>query len=218
MAENRHSYKIIPVLLAGGVGKRLEPLSRPEMPKQFLRLIRGRSLFQQTLLRAAKLNDLPWVVTGDGFRDLVVDQAEEVGVKLGHLIVEPMPRGTAPALAVAAGLAYGTDVLVSLPCDHLFDNEDDLLWRIRTCADAVVDNPRIVALGVRAKWPHDGFGYLVRDGDGDVAALREFVEKPPTERAQALIDDGALWNTGIFVARANSYLVDYGHAVSRETC
>ena len=208
------SGTILPVILAGGSGTRLWPLSRELYPKQFLRLIDDRTMLQNTLARLEGLAGAPpYIVCNDEHRFLVAEQARELDCAWGALILEPVGRNTAPAIALAAlhAVKRGEDpVLVVLPADH---NIADLGEFQTAVADAVrlAGDGHLVTFGVVPRGGETGYGYI-RAGQaltGEPAAMHvaEFVEKPDAERAQAFLDAGGYyWNSGMFVFRAQRYL------------
>jgi mannose-1-phosphate guanylyltransferase/mannose-6-phosphate isomerase len=215
--------KVTPVVLCGGSGTRLWPLSRKGFPKQFLCLTCNESLFQQAALRLASISrhDLelaaPLVVSGEDHRFLVTEQLREVGITLGAALLEPEGRNTAPALTLAALAATenGQDpVLVVIPADQTVVNAsaftDALQHAITRAADGT-----IVILGVKPDKPETGYGYIkvakygVEQNDSVIRPLKvhAFVEKPDHETAQNYLQEGGyFWNAGIFVVRASVWL------------
>ncbi len=197
-----------PVVLSGGSGTRLWPLSTRDRPKQFVPLIGESSLFEATLERVSHLPDVarPWVVTGSRHVNLVAEASSTVGVPV-KTIVEPLGRNTAPA-AVAAALAVDPeDVLVILPADHVIADEEAFRSGIVACAE-LAEQGLIVALGVVPTRAETGYGYI-ETGDplGPGFAVSAFVEKPPKARAEEMVADGRyLWNAGMFIVRASKLL------------
>ena len=204
---------ILPVVLAGGSGRRLWPLSRDLYPKQFLPLTGSRSMMQETLLRLAVLEGAraPYIVCNEEHRFLAAEQCREIGRSWGAILLEDAPRNTAPAAALAACRAYadGEDpVLLVLPSDGYVEDAG----RFR---DAVVSGlgpaeaGHLVAFGVRPSAPEIGYGY-VRAGDaldGTARRVVEFVEKPDRAAAESYVGSGNyLWNSGIFLFRAGAYM------------
>lgn len=204
---------ILPVVLAGGSGTRLWPLSRDLHPKQFLPLTGSRSMMQETLLRLAVLEDAraPYIVCNEEHRFLAAEQCREVGRSWSAILLEDAPRNTAPAAALAAcrARADGEDpVLLVLPSDGYVEDAG----RFR---DAVAsglgpaESGHLVAFGVRPSAPEIGYGY-VRAGDaldGRARRVVEFVEKPDRAAAESYVGSGNyLWNSGIFLFRAGAYM------------
>lgn len=208
-----NSTAITPVILCGGVGSRLWPLSRQHQPKQFLRLLGQRSLFQETVLRAAALSpaDAPIVVGSAAHRFIMASELSQLGIA-AKLLLEPMGRNTAPALAMAALHVSRTDpkaLLALMPADHYVPDAAGFATSLREAAAAALQG-HIVTFGVMPTEAHTGYGYI-RMGRplqlAGVHAVAEFVEKPDSKRATALLASGdCLWNCGVFLLRADVYL------------
>lgn len=194
------------MILSGGSGTRLWPLSTPGRPKQFADLVPGgASMFHATLTRLSGLPGLgvPIVVTGADHLGLVESALTDAEMVGSVVIVEPVGRNTAPAVAAAVTVADPDDVLVILPSDHLIADLD----RFRGHVGEAVGHARagaIVTFGVVPTRPDTGYGYLeVGDAQDGAHRLAGFKEKPGPEEAQALVADGHhLWNSGMFVAQA----------------
>lgn len=206
--------KILPVLLAGGSGTRLWPLSREQYPKQFLRLTGESTLLQQTALRAAGLKDSlpPLAICGDKHRFIVAEQLREAGIAGAQVLLEPEGRNTAPAAAAAAHFAaekYGRDVLLFLmTADHVIP--DEVAFGATTLVAAhAAQSDYIVAFGIHPTRAETGFGYIkagaaLGDGASKIAA---FVEKPSLEKAQDFLKEGGYyWNGGMFLFKAGVFL------------
>lgn len=201
------------VVLAGGGGTRLWPLSRRARPKPFLPLLGDESLFQMTLRRIAPLigPEDTMVVAELGHLPLVSEQAS--GLPSRHLVGEPVGRNTAAAIALAALTAQRQpdDVMVVLPADHFIADEEGFR-RVLATAVKAADDGSLVTLGIKASGPETGYGYIVGgEDDSSGQASRQvdrFVEKPARERALELLADprGAWWNAGIFVWRHDALL------------
>ncbi|NUO77355.1 MAG: mannose-1-phosphate guanylyltransferase/mannose-6-phosphate isomerase [Lysobacter sp.] len=202
-----------PVILSGGSGTRLWPLSRQNQPKQFLSLIGDHSLFQETVLRASKLPQAqaPITVCADDHRFMVGEQLQAIGVRSGGILLEPVARSTAPAIAAAALHALAGDaeaLLLVMPADHLIDDEA----AFRDAVAAAVRLGRedwLVAFGIRPDYAETGYGYILR-GDAlgaDGYRIQRFVEKPDQATAERYLAEGTYaWNSGMFLFRARSYL------------
>lgn len=206
--------EIIPVILCGGSGTRLWPLSRSQRPKQFLKLLGERSLFQETVLRARALDstDAPMIVGNKAHRYLMLNELAELGLSGIELLLEPTGRNTAPALAAAA--IYATrgksdPLLLAMPADHHIKQPERFAAAIRKGLYAA-RHESVVVFGVTPTQPHTGYGYIrkgQRLGKVDAYRVGEFKEKPDLQTAAAYIACGEyLWNSGIFLMRAKAYL------------
>lgn len=199
---------IVPVILSGGSGTRLWPLSRERLPKQLLPLLGPRTLLQETLLRAREASPLPaLLVCNEQHRFLIAEQAREAGCEVGAILLEPMARNTAPAIAVAAHEAlhlHGPGVrLLVLPADHVMTDVAAFVTAVGRAAE-VASAERAVTFGIRATRPETGFGYLEAGaaiaGVADAYAVAAFVEKPDLARAEAFVASGRhTWNSGMFL-------------------
>ena len=208
---------ITPIILSGGAGTRLWPLSRSLYPKQFLKLDSNdkRSLLEATLQRLPQRHGYgaPVILANNDHRFLVSDSAKNMGVEPAAIILEPVARNTAPAIAVAAVAAIDEDpeaILVVMPSDHVIRDEDGFRAAVKTAAE-VAAGGRLVLFGITPDSPHTGYGYIRRGaplegGDGGYR-VDAFCEKPDRARAQQYLDAGGyLWNSGIFVLSAETYL------------
>ncbi|MBL4919339.1 mannose-1-phosphate guanylyltransferase/mannose-6-phosphate isomerase [Szabonella alba] len=209
---------VTPVLLCGGSGTRLWPLSRKSYPKQFTTLAGEGSLFQQSAQRLSGQEedlsfDAPLVVTNSDFRFIVTEQLSEAGIDPGPVLIEPEGRNTAPAVLAAALHLLARDpgaVMLVAPSDHVIP--DAAAFRRAVSAGlASVQAGRIVTFGITPDRPETGYGYLELaarpDGSGAAMALTRFIEKPDATRAAEMLANGAyLWNSGIFLFRAADIL------------
>jgi mannose-1-phosphate guanylyltransferase / mannose-6-phosphate isomerase len=201
--------KVIPVLLAGGAGTRLWPVSRDALPKQFLPLTGERSTYQETLLRVADnaLFGPPLVITGADFRFFAQRQAEDLGINV-TVMIEPMRRDSGPALSVAAASAKRNDpqaVLLALAADHVITDVDEFRATCLAGLEAAQAG-HIVTFGIKPTAPKTSYGYIRRGaemGGKGVFAVDAFVEKPNAETAERYVADGYLWNSGNFLFRAD---------------
>ncbi len=202
----RQVPNIRPVILSGGSGTRLWPISTPALPKQFAALVPGPSLFERTLLRLSGLEGVepPFVVTGENQVDLVREAAGRVGIRVGLILIEPEGRNTAPAALAAALAADPEDTLVILPSDHLIQDTEGFTEAVRGAAK-VASAGHIVTFGITPRSPETGYGYIEIGDEVESAYLvRRFKEKPDREEAERLVGDGKhLWNSGMFVASAS---------------
>ena len=199
-----------PVLLSGGSGTRLWPLSREAYPKQFLPLAGDDTMVQATWRRVEALADLaPIVVANEEHRFLVAEQLRQVGAPVPAILLEPVGRNTAPAIAAAAlqAMAGGADpLLLVLPSDHVVRDVAGFQRAVREASSAA-EAGALVTFGVVPDAPETGFGYIQAEaGDGLRQVLR-FVEKPDAATARSYLDAGGYyWNSGMFLFRASRYL------------
>ena len=207
--------RLIPVVLCGGSGTRLWPLSRSYLPKQFLPLVSKRTMLQETLLRLEGLEGLeaPVAIANEEHRFLAAEQLREIRCKPQAILLEPEGRSTAPAVAAAA-LAIGgkpsETLLLVLSADNSVSDLPKFHAAIRN-ASALAAKGRLAVFGVPPTHPHVGYGYIRRGkpcGDGAFEVDR-FVEKPSLEKAQGFLAEGGyLWNSGMFLFRADRYLAE----------
>ncbi len=202
---------IIPILLAGGAGTRLWPVSRDALPKQFLPLIGDKSTYQETLLRVQDpMFAKPIVITGPNVHFFARRQAQDIGVA-ATVLIEPLRRDSGPAIAAATAIALQRDpqaVVLALAADHIILDVDEFR---ATClaGRGAADAGRIVTFGIKPTEPKTSYGYILPgdklDGDG-VASVKRFVEKPDAATAARYVKDGYLWNSGNFLFRADVLL------------
>lgn len=206
---------ISPVLLCGGSGTRLWPLSRSDMPKQLQALVDQETMLQATALRVRGDSEAisfqrPLIVTGEAHRFLVAEQLLHAGIQPAGVILESQPRNTAPAVALAA-LWYVRNgnpdaLLLVMPSDHLIGNEGAFREAVAVAAPVAAAG-RLVTFGIHPDEPATGYGYIeAEDAGGRVRPVRRFVEKPDAETAGRYVQEGLLWNAGIFLFRVSSYL------------
>lgn len=205
---------MIPVILSGGSGSRLWPLSRKQYPKQFLALTGDHTLFQQTLERLVfEGMEPPVVVSNQEHRFIVQEQLEALNLKTQSILLEPFGRNTAPAVAIAAMklLAEGRDeLLLILPADHVIDDQR-AFQRALALATNAAEKGEMVLFGIPANRPETGYGYI-KAGDerglpDGVIRVERFIEKPDEVRAQQFVEDGGyFWNSGMFLFRASRFL------------
>ncbi len=206
---------IVPVILSGGEGKRLWPLSSPERPKQFLALTGSETLLQQTVRRLAEpaLFARPIIIGGAAQRFLIAEQLRAANLSAARVVLEPVGRNTGPALAVGALMAHASDpdaLLLSVHADAAIPDAE--AFRATVAAGVPAANAgHLVLFGVTPTFPSTGYGYI-EPGDALDAATRRvarFREKPDAAGAEALIAAGALWNSGIFLMRAGRLIEEF---------
>jgi mannose-1-phosphate guanylyltransferase/mannose-6-phosphate isomerase len=209
---------IVPVILSGGSGTRLWPLSRELYPKQLLPLVEERTMLQSTVTRLAGIAGLgaPLVVCNEDHRFMVAEQLRQVGSGPAAILLEPVGRNTAPAVAVAALQALKVDadpILLVLPADHVIRDAPALRAAVEAAA-GLAESGRLITFGIVPTTPETGYGYI-RAGESVASpdtrltayAVAEFVEKPDLATAERYVASGDyFWNSGMFMFRASRYL------------
>jgi mannose-1-phosphate guanylyltransferase/mannose-6-phosphate isomerase len=203
---------IIPVILSGGAGSRLWPLSRQHFPKQLMPLMGGRTMLQETIRRLDGVEDLaaPIIVSNEQHRFMVAEQLRAESIEPADIILEPVGRNTAPAVAVAAARAAveGEEpILLVLPADHVIREQAPLHEAIARGAALAADG-KLVTFGIVPDAPETGYGYIRAERPGgEPSAVLEFIEKPDAEHAAEYLASGDyFWNSGMFMFRASRYL------------
>jgi mannose-1-phosphate guanylyltransferase/mannose-6-phosphate isomerase len=224
--------KIVPVILSGGAGTRLWPLSRELLPKQLLALTGERTMLQETVARLEGVSGVtgPIVVCNEAHRFLVAEQLREIRVEPTAILLEPAGRNTAPAIALAAHAALGLlaedVILLVLPADHTLRDLGSFRSAVRAATGAA-EKAQLVAFGIVARSPETGYGYLRvekdRHGPGEsvVRPIVRFVEKPDLARAREFIASGEyFWNSGMFMFGGRRFLDELAHLAPdiAETC
>ncbi len=209
-----NSTPLIPVILSGGSGSRLWPLSRRHYPKQFLPLVGDKTLLQETVSRVAQIPAIadPIIVCNEEHRFLVAEQMQAIGQATLSIMLEPVGKNTAPAVAVAALEAlkqHENPVLLVLPADHLIQDVAALEAAVSS-GFKLAQMEQLVTFGIVPGAPETGYGYIekgARTPDDLAFKVKAFVEKPDQATALEYVSSGAfLWNSGMFVFRARTYL------------
>lgn len=217
------STDIVPVVLAGGSGTRLWPLSRTAYPKQFIPLIEDTSLFVSTLLRGKKISSVkPIVVCNEEHRFLVAEQLRISLLEQSTILLEPKGRNTAPAIALAAlaAMQNGDDPLLLIsPSDHLIQ-DDDIFVRVVEEGKLLAQENKMVTFGIEPTRADTAYGYIQLEALG-ANVIKRFVEKPDQDTADTFLASGDyVWNSGIFLFRASVYLAElekYSPDIFRQT-
>jgi mannose-1-phosphate guanylyltransferase/mannose-6-phosphate isomerase len=202
---------MIPVVMSGGSGTRLWPLSRKHKPKQFLALFGEETMFQQTLMRLEGVSGIesPLVVCNNDHRFMVAEQLHAMGVSSPTIILEPMGRDTAPALAIAALQASknGDDpILLVLAADHVIQ-DIPAFHRAIAVAQTEADKGFLVTFGILPTSPNTGYGYIQASSKSEVSDVKAFVEKPDLVKAETYIAAGDYyWNSGMFMFKASTLI------------
>ncbi len=207
---------LTPVILAGGSGTRLWPLSRKLYPKQFMQLVEDRTLLQKTLMRLNGVAELqaPILLCNEVHRFIVAEQMRQIDIEPAAIVLEPAGRNTAPALTVAALMASGGDkdpILLVLPADHHIRDEAGFAATVEQGAK-YARKGHLVTFGITPDAPETGYGYIRKGpamGNGDLSAwaIDRFVEKPDLETAKSYVASGDYcWNSGMFMFTANAFL------------
>jgi mannose-1-phosphate guanylyltransferase/mannose-6-phosphate isomerase len=203
-----------PVILSGGAGTRLWPLSREMFPKQLLALTGPHTMLQETAMRLAGIEGAvaPIIVCNDAHRFTVAEQLRSIGIPAGGILLEPVGRNTAPALALAALQALKTDpeaTLVVAPADHVVRDARRFQEAAVTAAQLAAEG-KLVTFGIVAHAPETGYGYIRRgEGPGPAYPVAQFIEKPPLDVARQFVASGDyFWNSGMFVFKASRFLAE----------
>jgi len=202
--------RVRPVILSGGAGSRLWPVSTPERPKQFLALSGGATMLQLTAQRVAEAErfDPPLVIGAEAHRETIERQLAAIGAQPARLILEPSARGTAAAAALAALAAGPDELLLLMPSDHLIGEPERLAAAVEAAVPAVLGG-WLATFGVAPTRPETGFGYIRRGEEvaPGVHRAERFVEKPDAEAAARMLAEGGHdWNAGIFLFRATDFI------------
>jgi mannose-1-phosphate guanylyltransferase len=202
---------IVPVILSGGSGTRLWPLSRKHYPKQFISLVNKTTLFQDTIMRLPGDISSPMIVCNEEHRFIVAEQLRQIKSNNKGIILEPIGKNTAPAIAIAAMHLLNNDedpVLLVLSADHLIEDTKRFHSSIKI-ANKIAEQGKLVTLGVKPNKPEIGYGYIETDHSLvlEYYKIISFTEKPSLEAAQKYVNSGHYyWNSGIFIFKASTYL------------
>jgi mannose-1-phosphate guanylyltransferase/mannose-6-phosphate isomerase len=209
---------IHPVVLSGGVGTRLWPLSRALYPKQLLSLVSDHTMLQETALRTndPDVFEPPLIVCNEEHRFIIAEQLRQIGITPRRIVLEPVGRNTAPAAAIAALMVHEVDpdgLMLVMPADHVIRDLAAFREAIRRGAAAARSRQRLVTFGILPTSPHTGYGYIQRgaavDGVPDGFEVARFVEKPDQATARTYVDAGDyFWNSGIFLFPVDRYLAE----------
>ncbi|MFA5084753.1 MAG: mannose-1-phosphate guanylyltransferase [Candidatus Omnitrophota bacterium] len=211
----RDTSKIYAVILVGGIGKRLQPLSKPSRPKPFLSVTKDRkTIFASTILRIRRLLPIENIIVVANKRQAHLIKNISPKILKRNLLLERTSKNTAPAIALASlelKKRSGDAIMVVLPADHYIGNGKSYLNTLKKGIDFVERNPgALVTIGLEPGFPATGYGYIrvkARRGKGGVYKVERFVEKPDIQTAQKFIEDGGyLWNTGTFIFKAVTFL------------
>jgi len=220
---------IVPVILSGGSGTRLWPLSRKQYPKQFLSLINKTTLFQDTIIRLPEETSSPLVVCNEEHRFIVAEQLRQINSENKGIILEPSGRNTAPAIAIAAMHLFNEKedpILLVVSADHLINDNKELHESIRI-ASKIAEQGKMVSLGIRPNKPETGYGYIEVDSSekNKYYNIVSFTEKPNVELAKTYLQSGNYyWNSGIFVFKASIFLKELKkyepeiYAICKKSC
>ena len=190
------------LILCGGSGTRLWPISRTLLPKQFVRLFDGKSLFQLTVERNSKTCETQFIVSNADQYFLAIDQMEELGEVSGRYLLEPVGRNTAPAIALACMKLPVDELVFVTPSDHLIKNETEY-GKVLEQAKILAREGNLVTFGITPNYPETGFGYIESDGN----SVRAFHEKPNADTAARYLEAGNYyWNSGMFLFKAGVFL------------
>jgi len=208
--------KITPVILSGGCGSRLWPVSRQLNPKQFIDFFGENSLFQQTALRLKNATNFnaPIVVCNNEHRFTVAEELKKINIATKSIILEPTAKNTAPAIAAAALDIIASDpkndLMLVMPCDHIIKDSTAFLSAVKN-ATLAAQKDFLITFGSAATKAETGYGYIKKGTKltdfNDIFKVEKFIEKPDVKSAQSFVDSGKyLWNCGIFLFRASTYL------------
>ena len=212
----------IPVILVGGEGKRLWPMSDKKTPKQFLKFNSSYSLFQKSLLRLKKLNlSKPIIVCNEKDKKTISKEIKDISLE-ANILVEPLSQNTAPAVTVAALKANLEDNLVIFPCDHLIGNESKFSKAIKLGLKNC-KSENFIIFGVKPTYAHTGYGYIKTQKTNieDKYIVEKFIEKPEKKKAEKFLSlESYFWNCGIFIGKSKLFLkeIKSNHPMILKSC
>ena len=207
---------IIPIILCGGSGTRLWPLSRKLHPKQFISLVNKNTLFQDTILRLPKDVANPIIICNEEHRFLAAEQLRQIESKSNGIILEPIGKNTAPAIALAAMQVikdFKDALILVLPADHLINNLQKFHEAINV-AKNLAENNKLVTFGILPTKAETGFGYIKAEitEKSEYYKIKSFTEKPNQKDADKYLDSGDfLWNSGMFMLKPSIYLEELNY-------
>lgn len=194
--------KVINVILSGGFGTRLWPLSTPDNPKQFLKIFEGKSLFQHTVLRNKDLVDGNMILTNENHYKIALEQMSELNSEFDYKVLEPLPRNTAPAITLAALSVDENDILFVTPSDHMISNEE-VYKECVSKAIGLAKDGFLTTFSIKPSYTETGYGYIEFQGNN----VLSFREKPDAKTAKGFVESGNFyWNSGMFCFKAGIFL------------
>jgi mannose-1-phosphate guanylyltransferase len=205
--------RIVPVIMAGGAGTRLWPMSNDEKPKQFHNLSGNGTLLEETINRLKSLSpEEIMIVTAKAYDTLSLDEIKKSGLK-GEILCEPRPRNTAAAIYYSAfylNKIYPESIMIALPADHYIKNEP-AFTEVLNLAVKEAEKGKLVTIGIKPTYPETGYGYIQSEsGSGKILNVERFVEKPDIEKAKKYIASGNFfWNSGIFIWRTDVIISEF---------
>ena len=211
--QNKVKNTIVPVILSGGSGTRLWPLSRKEYPKQYLPLVGDNTMLQETILRLNGLDNLtdPIIICNADHRFLVAEQCQQIGIKNQTILLEPVGRNTAPAITAAAlqSLKDSDDsILLVLSADHVIQ-DINVFHKAINIASQQAQSGKLATFGIVPTDANTGYGYIKpsKENSNGVYKVDEFVEKPNLKTAEFYLEQGGyLWNSGMFMFQARGFI------------
>ncbi len=199
--------KNIPVILVGGIGKRLWPLSNSKTPKQFLKFNSRYSLFQKTLIRLKKIKlSKPIIVCNKKYKKIILQEVKKIGIK-ANFIFEPISKNTAPAAITSSIYCDPEDNLIILPSDHFFQDNSDFVKKIKKGLNSC-SKDRFITFGVKPTFPNTEYGYIeVKEDKNEILEVSKYIEKPNSNIAKNFVSSGKhFWNSGIFIGKARLFI------------